>query len=344
MIIDFFPLSEEEARQRFPAAYQHLLLHVKPERDVNARASIRDYWWQFGWPRPELRRALNGLERYVATVETAKHRMFCFLPISVLPDNKLICIATADEFHLGVLSSRLHVDWAIATGGRLGVGNDPVYVKTRCFDPFPFPVATPAQQAHIGALAEELDGLRRTRLDAHPQLTMTGLYNVLERLRTGAILTPAEKDVHDMGQVSILRRLHDELDVAVAEAYGWPHDLPAAEIVARVVALNRVRRTEEVEGVVRWLRPAFQAPAEARVAQRVLAVEQGDTELSLPSWPAREPDRFVALRAALAAVPGRPDELARRFQRVRTTKVREMLESLVALGQARPGADGRYRM
>ena len=344
MIIDFFPLSEEETRQRFPAAYQHLLLHVKPERDVNARASIRDYWWHFGWPRPELRRAVNGLKRYIAAVETAKHRVFCFLPISVMPDNMLVCIASEDAFHLGVLSSRPHVVWAIAAGGRLGVGNDPRYNKTRCFDPFPFPAATPAQQARIGALAEELDGLRRTRLDAHPQLTMTGLYNVLERLRAGAILTPAEKDVHDAGQVSILRRLHDALDVAVAEAYGWPHDLPAAGIVARVVALNRQRRTEEAEGLVRWRRPAFQAPAEVPVAQRVLAVEQGDAELSLPSWPVREPDRFVALRAALAAAPGRPDELARRFRRARTDKVREMLETLAALGQARPAPDGRYRI
>ncbi len=342
MVVDLDGLSEQDVRQKYPAIYQHVLLHVKPERDQNARSSYRRDWWIFGEPRRELRTMSRGLARYIATPVTAKHRVFCFLPAAVLPDDALVCIASEDAFHLGVLSSRLHVVWAFMSGGTLE--DRPRYNKTRCFDPFPFPDATPAQRARIGALAEELDGLRRTRLDAHPQLTMTGLYNVLERLRADATLTPAEKDVHDAGQVSILRRLHDALDVAVAEAYGWPHDLVAAEIVARVVALNRVRRTEEAEGLVRWLRPAFQAPAETRVAQRVLAVEQGDVELSLPAWPVREPDRFVALRAALAAAPGRPDELARRFRRARTDKVREMLETLAALGQARPASDGRYQI
>ena len=347
MVIDLFGLTEDEVRTRFGDIWQHLYNNVREQRLGLAdrtpdAAQYAKLWWLPGKPRPELRRVLEGLSQYIATVETAKHRVFCFLPISVLPDNMLICIGSQNAFHLGVLSSRLHVAWSLASGGTLE--DRPRYNKTRCFDPFPFPTATPAQQARIAALAEELDGLRRTRLDAHPQLTMTGLYNVLERLRTGAILTPAEKDVHDVGQVSILRRLHDALDVAVAEAYGWPHDLSAAEIVARVVALNRVRWTEEAEGLVHWLRPAFQAPAELRVAQRVLAVEQGEAERSLPSWPVCEPDRFVALRAALAAVPGRPDELARRFRRVRTDKVREMLETLAALGQARSTPDGRYQM
>ncbi len=173
---------------------------------------------------------------------------------------------------------------------------------------------------------------------------MTGLYNVLEKLRRNLELTPAERDVHDAGHVSILRRLHDTLDHAVAAAYGWRPDLSADEIVAHVVALNRVRRAEEAEGTVRWLRPAFQAPAEAAITQRVLAVEQGEVEVGLPAWPADEPERFVALRAALIAAPGRPDELARRFRRARTDKVREMLKTLAALGQAQTLSDGRYQV
>ena len=62
---------------------------------------------------------------------------------------------------LGVLSSRIHVTWALHAGGWLGVGNDPVYVKTTCFEKFPFPDATDAQKARIRALAEELDAHRK---------------------------------------------------------------------------------------------------------------------------------------------------------------------------------------
>jgi hypothetical protein len=60
-----------------------------------------------------------GLPRYIATVETTKHRVFQFLPTSVLPEHKLVAIALDDAFSLGVLSSQLHVCWALATGGTL---------------------------------------------------------------------------------------------------------------------------------------------------------------------------------------------------------------------------------
>ncbi len=349
MVIDFYGLTEGEVRQRFGDVWQHLYNNVFGQRTASAdrTADAAEYarlWWLHGKPRPELRRALAGLSRYIATVETAKHRPFCFLPTSVIPDNMLVCIATDNAFHLGVLSSRFHVAWSVTAGGRLGVGNDPRYNKTRCFDPFPFPAASALQQATIAGLAEELDALRRTRLDAYPQLTMTGLYNVLEKFRASQPLTPAERDVHDVGHVSILRRLHDELDVAVAAAYGWPLDLTAAEIVARVVALNLARRAEEAEGLVRWLRPEFQAPTEQRrTAQGAMPVDQPD-DASLPPWPARDPERFVALRAILAVSPGKPADLSRRFQRAKTTKVHDMLETLVALGQARLGPDGRYHV
>ncbi len=146
----------------------------------------------------------------------------------------------------------------------------------------------------------------------------------------------------DAGHVEILRHLHDRLDVAVAAAYGWPADLFAAAIVERVVALNRERAAEEAAGLVRWLRPAFQAPAElaARKEQLAMAV---DAEAVLPVWPKQAPAQFVALRAALArsGLAG-PAELARQFRNVRPTKLVPMLKTLSALGQARPAGAGRY--
>ena len=344
LVIDNFGLSEGELRSRFPAVYQHILLHVKPERDQNRREVRRKNWWLFGENVIALRQACEGLSRFIATVETAKHRIFCFLPKAILPDNMLVCIASDDAFHLGVLSSRLHVAWAVTAGGRLGVGNDPRYNKTRCFDPFPFPDADPAQRATIAALAEELDALRRTQLDARPQLTMTGLYNVLQALRAGRALTAAERDIHDAGHVSILLRLHDDLDAAVTDAYGWPAGLSAPAIVARVVALNAARRADEAAGQVRWLRPAYQAPTEpSRGTQTVLEVAQA-ADVTLPPWPADEADRYVALRSLLATTPGRPADLTRHFQRASAGKVRAMLETLAVLGQARRDPDGRYRI
>jgi hypothetical protein len=116
LVIDLFGLNADEVRVRFPAVFQWVVERVKPERDQNNRATYRDNWWVFGEPRKDFRPALAGLPRYIATVETAKHRTFQFLDASVLPDNMLIAIATDDGAWLGVLSSQVHVEWALAAG------------------------------------------------------------------------------------------------------------------------------------------------------------------------------------------------------------------------------------
>jgi len=201
MVIDLFGLTDDEVRKRFPEVYQHILGTVKPERDKNRRATYSDNWWIFGEPRRELRPALKGLPRYIATIETAKHRFFQFLDGSILPDNKLIAIGSDDAFHLGVLSSHIHVAWAIRAGGWLGVGNDPVYIKSRCFDPFPFPDCDENYKSHIRAIGEELDAHRKARQAEFPALTLTQMYNVLEKLRTAEPLTPEDERIKQEGLV-----------------------------------------------------------------------------------------------------------------------------------------------
>lgn len=187
-----------------------------------------------------------------------------------------------------------------------------------------------------------MDGLRKARLAAHPHLTLTILYNVLVAIRAGQPLSDADKHVLQTGQVELLRHLHDRLDAAVAAAYGWPADLSALAIVERVVALNGERAAEEAAGQVRWLRPAFQAPAEQAVPRQQLAMVV-DPHAILLAWPKHVPAQYVALRAALAGkgVTG-PAELAQRFSGVRAGKLAAMLQTLAALGQARNVGSGRY--
>ncbi|MEZ5682760.1 MAG: type IIL restriction-modification enzyme MmeI [Novosphingobium sp.] len=159
-----------------------MLATVKPHRDQNNRASYRDNWWLFGEQRSELRKAASWGKQVHRHPETAKHRVFPVLPMSILPDNKLACIATDDAYALGVLSSRLHVAWAIASGGRLGMGDDPVYVKSRCFDPFPFPADVPEPlKDKIRAEAEALDALLKRVLESHEDLTLASFTTCSKR-------------------------------------------------------------------------------------------------------------------------------------------------------------------
>ena len=118
-LIDFSFMREDEALSANPAAFQHIINHVKPERDQNRRAALKDNWWKFGWERPVLRKAFVSVSRYVGTTETAKHRVFQFIPVETLADHMIVCIASDDAFHLGVLSSNVHITWALARGGTL---------------------------------------------------------------------------------------------------------------------------------------------------------------------------------------------------------------------------------
>jgi len=275
MVIDLFGLSDGEVRQRFPEVYQHLLATVKPKRDTNNRASYRELWWVFGEPRREFRPALEGLDRYIATVETAKHRAFQFLDASILPDNKLICIALDDAFHLGVLSSRPHLLWYFANAGMIGVYHaKAVYVKSRCFDPFPFPDASEDLKPEIRAVAEELDAHRKTRQAEHPGLSITQMYNVLEQLKAGAALNEEEHRIKDEGLVLILKELHERLDALVFQAYGWPATLTDDEVLSRLVELNKKRALEEAVGNIRWLRPEYQIPRFGSDAEKARLAEE----------------------------------------------------------------------
>jgi hypothetical protein len=283
-VIDLFGLTAEQVRSQFPTVYQWVMERIKPERD--AKASSKDgaayarLWWIHGKPRPEMRKQLAGLPRYIATGETAKHRTFQFLDARILPDNMVTAIASGEAYHLGALSSSVHVAWAIATGGRHGVGNDPRYNKTRCFETFPFPAddtgLTPALRERIASLAEQIDAHRKRQQAAHPGLTLTGMYNVLEALRAGRELTAKEKTIHTQGLVAVLASLHAELDAAVLSSYGLSAQVGTDALLTHLVQLNAQRAAEEAAGHIRWLRPAFQDP---RAAEQ--AAQQANGALSI---------------------------------------------------------------
>lgn len=359
MVIDLFGLTADQVRQRFPRVYDHVLKSVKPERDSKAHskdgAAYARLWWLHGKPRSELRPALRGLSRYVATGETGKHRHFQFLASDVLPDNMLIAIASDDAFHLGVLSSRIHVVYALAAGGRLGVGNDPRYNKTRCFDPFPFPDCPEAQKAKIRDLAEALD-THRKRAQAEHGLGLTDIYNVLEKLRSGEELTAKDRKVHENAMVATLRQLHDHLDRAVADAYDWPWPLDDADILARVVALNAQRAAEEERGLIRWLRPDYQQALAGgrRPGTRQATLDLPDDQKIPPptaskrpkakkaAWPSTLAERIKAVDVVLAAAatPLSAAELAKMFTRAKADDIAEILGAMAALGRARRSDDG----
>jgi hypothetical protein len=201
----------------------------------------------------------------------------------------------------------------------------------------------------------------------------------------------------------VLRQLHDEIDAAVLEAYGWSDLLPLLRvamgtdapvpvgahpvrdascdatgsrtgcapatavtagsqgeakrafdeaILERLVALNAERAAEEARGLVRWLRPEFQHPADQAAAtqeEMLVATDEAPTTALAAAKPQPWPKDAVAqVRAVAEAIAASPlplsvDELATRFSARGAWKKRlpQLLDMLVALGRAHE-QDGRY--
>ncbi len=343
-VIDFYGIEAEEARTRYPREFQRLLNHVKPEREQNKRVGYRQLWWIFGEPRPNLRRAAAEMRRIVITPEVAKHRFFVFVDTNVLPDQQLFAICSDDSWVLGVLSSRIHLSWSLHVGGTLE--DRPRWSNVRCFDPFPFPDANDAQKARIRELAEHLDAHRKQVQAAHADVTLTGIYNALQRAREGTAggpaLTAKEREFHDRALIGVLRSIHEDLDAAVAQAYGWPVDLPDDEVLARLVSLNAVRAAEEVQGFVRWLRPDFQKARAgiAPVQQGLAGMQAAPAAEPVPSapqpWPKDRYDQVRAVRDVLASHPGTAtaEDIHRAFLGASLPAIRRHLDMLERIGVA----------
>jgi len=259
-IIDFgTSLSETEA-SLYEAPFQYLLEHVRPTRITNNREAYRRFWWRFAEPRPGLRRALIGRDRYIATIAHSKFRLFVWLPATTSPDQALITIARDDDTAFGVLQSRFHELWALRLGTSLE--DRPRYTPTTTFETFPFPEGLtpniPADEyagdpraKRIAAAAKALDELRESWLN--PPELVNWIPEVVpgypDRLLPKNV--SAEKELKKRTLTNLyntnpawLLHAHRELDEAVAAAYGWPWPLADEDVLQRLYKLNQERAAQ----------------------------------------------------------------------------------------------------
>ncbi|MCE5239158.1 class I SAM-dependent DNA methyltransferase [bacterium] len=228
-IVDFGVDMPEREAALYEVPYEYVRQHVLPVRATNRRASYREKWWIHVEPRPAMRKALAPLSRYLGTPILGRQRPFVWLPSEVLADHQLIVFARDDDYFFGVLHSVVHRLWIPAVSSWMGVGNDPRYTPSTCFETFPFPVPTDARREAIAAAARALHETRQSALDNDPKLTLTALYNK---------------------RPTWLQHLHEDLDRAVLEAYGWPADLSDDDLLERLLALNLERAEGERQGVI----------------------------------------------------------------------------------------------
>ncbi len=138
-LIDFGLRMSERDAALYEEPFKYVEKFVKPTRIELRRDWHRTNWWMHGDPRPAFRTAIQGLTRYVVTPMVSKHRLFVFVNTLVLPENKAVAFARDDLTFFGILQSRFHELWSLSLCSYIGVGNDPSYSPSRCFDTFAFP-------------------------------------------------------------------------------------------------------------------------------------------------------------------------------------------------------------
>jgi type II restriction/modification system DNA methylase subunit YeeA len=257
-IIDFYGHSESSAAM-YQSPFQHLLAHVKEKRANKREESAAARWWLLQRPRPKMRHALHSLPRYIVTPRVSKYRLFVWLDKACLPDSRLYAIAREDDTTFGVLSSKWHEVWSLATCSWHGVGDDPTYNAESVFETFPFPEGlapnVSAEQFSSSSCAMAISEAARSLNQLRDRwLNPPELVNRVPELVPGypdRIIPVSEKAAAELKKRTLtnlynqrpawLAQAHQRLDEAVAAAYGWPADISEEEALKKLLELNLSR-------------------------------------------------------------------------------------------------------
>jgi hypothetical protein len=159
--LDFGSLSYEFAA-RYERPFAYVKQHVYPARSKNTRQTNAE-WWQYERPRVDMRKAMAGLPRFIATPGVSKHRIYVWRTPEVLCNQGTLVYARDDDFFFGILQSRFHEVWALRQGTRLETR--PRYTPTTCFETFPFPFPddlAPPHPAPMESGQDDPTGWKRT--------------------------------------------------------------------------------------------------------------------------------------------------------------------------------------
>lgn len=213
-IINFGEMSEEEAA-RFPEAFERVRRLVRPARASIKQRDRRELWWLYATRAPEVTRYLQAHTRCLCIARMSKHIAFGFVrPGFVLADTVILVLSDKASC-LSCLQSRVHSEWVYRLAGAFGTTLR--YTSSDCLETFPFPQSWETN-SRLEEIGEAYNGARAALM-----------------ARNGEGLTKTYNRFHDPDELSSevlrLRELHDAMDQAVLDAYGWADLRPTCEFL-----------------------------------------------------------------------------------------------------------------
>ena len=221
-VINFGGMTEDEAGQ-YPDLMQIVEEKVKPERLKVKDKGAKEKWWLFIRTRPELMQAIAPLDRVLVCAQTSKYRTFTFLPRKMVYDQKLVVFAISDYWRFSILHSQVHEGWARFFGSSLE--DRPVYTPSDCFETFPFLTNWENNPQLEAPVLSEVEAIGKEYYEYRAQLMIAnnqGLTTTYNRFH--------DPDEYDSAILK-LRDLHNQMDRAVLDAYGWTDLQPTCEFL-----------------------------------------------------------------------------------------------------------------
>jgi hypothetical protein len=195
----------------------------------------------------QLYSTISGMERVLVTARVSPSNAITWALQGIIYGEQVVVLAMREGMGFSLLQGTFHWEWArdyTSTFGKTTLR----YSPSDCFENFPFPKS----YEPLEALGENYHRHRQSIMLSR-QEGLTKTYNRFHN---------PEEDAEDIEK---LRKLHVEMDHAVAAAYGWTDlvlghgfhetkqgvrytlsELARMEVLDRLLALNHERYEEEV--------------------------------------------------------------------------------------------------
>ncbi|MGH9753573.1 MAG: Eco57I restriction-modification methylase domain-containing protein [Blastocatellia bacterium] len=260
---------------------------VKPERDKVNREIRRRRWWLYGEYAPALYAAIAGMERVLTIPRVSKYLNVSFNPTGQVASEATVVIASDAYDTFAIVQSTLHQIWTGAFQSSLETRGR--YTPSDCFETFPFP----EEIERLEEIGERYYNHRQSIMLAR-QEGLTKTYNRFH--------DPEENS----SDIRRLRELHQEMDEAVARAYGWADlrlehgfhetkqgvrftisEAARREVLDRLLELNHQRYAEEkAEGL-------HEKGAKKKAAMKKNAKGKSGISGASPGGVKRQPELFA---------------------------------------------------
>jgi hypothetical protein len=272
-VINFENMGIDEA-QKWPDLLTIVEQRVKPDRQTDNREVYRRLWWQFCEKRVGLYRTIAPLTYALACARVQPHWAVTQMPTNLVFSEMAVIFAFESLGPFAMLQSRVHEVWARFFSSSF---EDRLrYTPRDCFETFPCPRGFETDTALEAAgrsyyefraalMAEKDEGLTKTYNRFHdPDERASGIFR--------------------------LRQLHDAMDRAVLDLYGWDIDTSCDFILDYVEVADEEQEHRSARKKP-W-RYRWPDPVRDKVLARLLALnEERAAEERLLGLSARAPEK-----------------------------------------------------